>query len=178
MAWDDEMTTVLRVMINDLGTPSTYTDDRLQQVLVVCAKIVGVEMVFSQPFVADVNNIVITPDPTDDKNNTRDDSYINLVCLKAACFTDRGEARLSAGQAVSVKDGSSSIDLRNIAQARLKIMQTGWCKVYENEKFAYMAGQVRTAGAAIMSPFRVFAGYNAIGAYYPVEDRGPNYAPF
>lgn len=178
MAWQDEMVTILRTTIMDLATTPTYSDDRLQQVIVVCARYVLQEMTFSQPFTADVSNIDIRPDPTNDSGNTRDDSFINMVCLKAACFTDRGEARLSAGQAVSVKDGSSSIDLRSIASTRLAMLQKGWCKVYDDEKFAYMSGQVRTAGAAIMTPFRVFAGYNAVGAYYPVEDRGPNYAPF
>lgn len=179
MAWPTEMTTVLRVMINDLDTPQTYTDQRLQQVLAVCAQIVTVEMNFSQPFQADVVAVSITPDPTDTVNGTRDNSFINLVCLKAACLTDRGKASLAAGQAVNVKDGTSSVDLRGVAQARLALLQKGgWCGAYEDEKFAYLAGQVRTAGAAILSPFRIYAGFNAIGAYFPVEDRGPSYNPF
>ena len=178
MAWQSEMVEIFRVMLNDLDTPPTYSDERLQKILVVAAHIVLVEIPFSRAFTADIENVDITPDPTDTNGGTRDDAFINLVCFKGGCLADRGRITISAGQAVTIRDGSSSIDLRGVAEAQLALLEKGWCAVYDDAKFQYLSGQVKNIGAAIMTPFRVFAGYNAIGAYYPVEDRGPNYSPF
>lgn len=176
MAWQGEMVEIFRVMLNDLDEPPTYSDERLARILVVSAHMVLVEMQFSRPFFADIENLDIIPDPT--LTDSRDDAFINLVCFKGGCISDRGKITISAGQAVTIRDGSSSIDLRGVADAQLKLLEQGWCSVYDDARFRYMAGQVNNIGAAIMTPFRVFAGYNAIGAYYPVEDRGPNYTPF
>jgi hypothetical protein len=166
MAWDDEMLTTLRVLIGDLAATPTNSDDALLQVLVVAARQVGLEMSFASPFVADVLNVSITPDPT--AAATPDDSYVNLACLKAACIMDRSAATNASSQAIKVVDGRSAVDLTGIANYRTRLLQKGgWCTVYEDQRIAYMSGQVRLAGAAVMTPFRAFAQGYYPGAFGP-----------
>lgn len=172
MAWQDEMRTILRVMINDVAEV-TYTDNSLETILLVGARQVGLEMKFSQNFVSNITSTSITPDPTDDVNGTRDDSYINLTCLKAACIIDRGEAKTTANQAINLVDNSSRVDLTETARAKIKLLEKGWCAVYDDAKLEYLSGQSRVAGAAVMTPFRIFAGSNAGYGYYPYEGRSP-----
>lgn len=155
MPWDDDMVTILRVLVNDVDA-KTYSDSSLVKVLLVAAFQVGLEMSFSQQFAVDIGNESISPDPT--AVATKDDSFVNLTCLKAACITDRGAAILAAKQAIAVKDGSSAIDLRGNLQGKLKLLEKGWCAVYEDAKMEYLTMQSGgIAGAAVMTPFRLYA---------------------
>lgn len=171
-----EMIIVLRTLIDDLAS-TVYTDSVIAQVITVAGKFVVQEMNFSHQYFFDIIPKTVNPDPTDDAGQTRDDSLINLTCLKAACFSDRGQAKTSAGQAVDISDAGSRISVGGIALARIKLLEKGWCAVYDEEKTQYLAGQSRVAGAAVMTPFRVFAGENANLGYYPYEGRSA-YNPF
>ena len=166
MAWQDVADTVLRAMINDLDS-TNYTDDRLEQILVVAAFQVNIEMKFNNAYTISVSNVSISPDPT--ASATKDDSFINMMCLKAACILDKGSAVLAASQAIKVKDGSSAIDLEGIFKGKLALLKEGWCAAYEDAKLEYMTGQSRLAGAAVMTPFRVFP--NGGGFYEMVPGR-------
>jgi hypothetical protein len=160
MAWQTEMVRLVRFMINDLDpTNMTYPDTRLQELLVVAAQLVVAELDFTQPFAADLQNLQIVPDPTARYTTppTRDDSFINLTCMKAACITDRSESKTASNQAVDVRDGSSQVNLRWVAVARLALLDKSWCKAYEDVKLAYMMNRSHIAGAAICGPFRVWA---------------------
>ena len=100
-----------------------------------------------------------------------------MVCIKAACLIERGETRKSVGQGIAIRDGSSSIDLRGSMDGRLKLLEKGWCAVYEDTKLEYQASRNGTiAGAAIMTPFRVFAGFHD-SAYYPYSRDGRSFLP-
>lgn len=169
--WQAEMTTLLRVLIDDIGSTQTYADKRLVQVLAVAAQLVSTELNFSNNFKVDVQALTIEPNPVD-RESTRDENFINLVCIKAACLIERGETRRSVGQGIAIRDGSSSIDLRGSMDGRIKLLEKGWCAVYEDTKLEYQASRNGTiAGAAIMTPFRVFAGYKDV-AYYPYSRDG------
>ncbi len=155
MAWQDDATEVLRVLVNDMDSPQTYSDDKLERVLVVAAFQVLLEATFSQDFVVSISNASILPDPT--LGAGKDESFVNLFCLKSACIIDRGGAVAAAQRAISVRDGSSAVDLRGVFGAKLQLLEKGWCAVYEDSKLDYQAGRSRVAGAAIVSPFRLFA---------------------
>ena len=161
MSWQVEMIRMVRGMIGDWDTTNpTYSDDRLKELIIVAAQLVISELDFTQTFVPDLTTLTITPDPTDRIGPpvTRDDSFINLVSMKAACITDRSETKTAANQAIDAKDGSSSISLRGVAQARQALLEKGgWCPQYDDAKFAYMLNRSHVAGAAIMGPFRVWA---------------------
>ncbi len=155
MSWNTETVEILRVLINDLEETPEFTDERLERILIVAAKHVAQEMTFSQTFTVDVTNASITPDPTD--SASKDDSLVNLSCLKAACIMDRGSAVTSAKNALIIREGFSSVDLSKAAQARLALLSKGYCAEYEEQKLLYQAGLVRTAGAAVMGPIRIAA---------------------
>lgn len=154
LTWRDEMVALLRTMVNDAGVVQTYDDARLEKLIVVAARHVSMELRFVQPFQGFIKTVDIVPDPTADE--TRDEYYINLTCLQAACILDRGSAAQAAGQAIMIRDGSSQIDLREAFKAKLALLAKGWCAVYESVKDSYLVGQVGsvTMGLAVMSPFR------------------------
>lgn len=174
MYWQAEFITLLRVLIDDLSSPQTYNDKRLTQVLAVAAQLVTNELNFPNKFMVDIQALTIEPSPVD-RASTRDENFINLVSIKAACLIDRGETRKSVGQGIAIRDGSSSIDLRGSMDGRLKLLERGWCAVYDDTKLEYQANRNGAiAGAAIMTPFRVFAGFRDM-AYYPYSRDGRNF---
>jgi hypothetical protein len=172
MSWQTEMGTLLRVLLNDFTVPYQFSDQRVYQTICAAAQLVLSELNFPLIYEADVQSLSITPDPTDrdEASPTRDDNFINLVCLKAACITERGEARNAVRQGISIRDGSSAIDLRGPLQGRIALLKEGYCKAYDDAKLEYKAGRAGVvAGAAILSPFRIFAGYGDQN-YYPVPE--------
>lgn len=176
MLWQSEMTTLLRVLIDDLSPTPNYSDGRLIQTLAVAAQIVIHDIsFFNKHFEVDIQAMSITPDPADRDGQNRDDSFINLVCFKAACVIERSEARTSVRQGIAIRDGSSSIDLRGSMDGRLKLIEKGWCSVYDDSKLNYESGRSgAVCGAAIVGAFRVFAGYS-VSAFYPNNQGGNSY---
>lgn len=160
MAWQDDMTEVLRVLVNDTEDTPTYSDDKLERVLVVASFQVLLQLKFSQDYKVNISNRTITPDPT--ATATKDESFVNLATLKAACIVDHGAAIIAAQRAIAVKDGGSSVDLRGVFQGKFALLEKGWCAVFDTEKFEYQAGLVRVAGAVILTPFRLYA-YGGLG---------------
>jgi len=174
MLWQSEMTTLLRVLIDDLSANPNYTDGRLVQTLAVAAQIVITDIDFPVNYSVDIQGLTISPDPTV-RNVSRDENFINLVCFKAACIIERSEARTSVRQGIAIRDRSSSIDLRGSMDGRLKLIEKGWCAVYDEAKLDYQTGRSGViAGAAIIAPFRVFAGYSD-QTYYPNNQGGNSY---
>jgi hypothetical protein len=156
MAWQDELVATLRVMLGDLSATPTYSDDSLEQTLVVGAFQVSASIPFNPPFAASVSNVTLTPDPTLDA--TRNDSFSNLTTLRAAAILDRTEASLYARRGIIVKDGSSAIDLSKVADAKLRLLEKGWNAVYEDARWEYLYNRIQNvAGAAVLTPFRLFA---------------------
>ncbi len=149
--WQDEMTEMLRVLVNDPDS-TLYDDDKLQKTLAVAAFQVSRELTFAATYTVSVSTVSISPDPT--LTATKDESYTNLVCLKAAAIADRGSAILAARRAISVRDGSSAIDLRGPLQGWLALLDKGWGAVYDAAKLDYQIGSSPVAGAAVMGPFR------------------------
>ena len=167
MSWSTEMVLVLRYMIGDLGTGSPagepptfiYDDSRLQGLLLVAAQLAQTEMAFPVAYTVNVSQLILTPDPTSTAvypSSSRDDGFINLVCLKAACIIDNSEARAAAGKGVKMRDDKKEIDTRNISADKIAILKVGWCKNYETAKYAYLSGNVQV-GTAILGPFRQFS---------------------
>lgn len=161
MAWDTEFTTVLRVMIADYTVPYTNTDASLKQVLIVSAQTVLTELTFTYAYITDINNQTILPDPTD--NASRDNSFINLTTLKAACIIDRGAAGIAAKGALIVRDNGSFVDFTGKSRSLTALLDKGWCAAYTEAKFQYQSGLGGVAGHGILTPFRVFAGYSDYG---------------
>lgn len=154
MSWQIEMTEILRVMLGDFEA-TEYTDNVLQRLIVVAAQFTANELDFSQTFTANINSLDIIPDPTN--SESRDDPFINLTCMKAACLANRGDSWIKSKKALVIKDiGGIMVDTRDVFKAKYNLLlKGGWCPVYEEEKLIYeTTGSV--PGKAILSPFRTY----------------------
>src|SRR5690242_5214306 len=108
VAWQDQMTIMLRYTIGDVSCPNTYSDSRLQQALVIGAQYVSPSLNFSQQFTVNVVDIDISPDPT--VSPTIDDWFTNLTVLKTAYQILFNEWKLlTNGGAIMFKEGSAMV---------------------------------------------------------------------
>lgn len=156
--WKEEGIIILRTMLDDISEEKYDTCD-LEQLLLVSAFQVLQEADFSQNFSVNLRKKTITPDPSAD--TTKDESLINLMCLKSACLVNRSKALSESTNAFSGKDGFSSFDFRGVAENLIKLLQDGgWCAVYEEEMRNYKLGKDVVAGMAVMGPFRTKVYYN------------------
>jgi hypothetical protein len=156
MSWQGEMTTIVRTLISDVDPNSyTYSDVRLETSILVAAQIVLTEVDFENTYTVDVDQSLLSPDPTNptegSSNLNKDDAFINLICLKTACIIMGSEMKTQALNAVRVSDGPSSIDYTAVA-ANIKFLYEYACKTYEAYKFNYAAGN-NAVGKAILSPY-------------------------
>lgn len=146
MAWQNEIVRVVRFLIDDIDC-STYTDDRLEETVIVAAQLSQLEIDYDTTYSIDVDELTISPDPT----SPRDDSFINLVSMKAACIILSAEAKAATGQAVKVTDGPSTIDMTLVYKAKQERAKDV-CDAYKQAVLQYQAG-TRSVGEAIIGPY-------------------------
>lgn len=154
MAWVEESLVILRELIDDTDdTQYRFTDARLTRLLGIAGKYVqhDAENSFNYQYTIAVSpDVSITPDPTGDTN------FVDLMILRAACLIDHTEARRAAkNSGFSVREFSSTIDTKGLADARIKLLEKGVCKSYEDALFNFQAGDY-VAGSAILGPFRTY----------------------
>lgn len=150
------MVAALRAMVLDLGAQPEHDDATLAKLVAAGALQASRGSTFVNEYVVSIASPSIEPDPT--LEATRDDAFVNLACMKAACVLDRGRAAVAAGQAIAVVDGRSSVDLRGVASARSNLLRSGgWCQAFRDAKLEHDLGASSAAGTAIMTPFRSFA---------------------
>lgn len=149
MAWQDTMVTMLRVVIDDGGNNPTYSDSRLEEVLVVSASLTQKDVDFASTYTIGVTDLTIDPDPV----TGSDYAFINLVTLKAACLLANSEFKTEANSAISVRDGSAAIDKRGVAAAK-KEWRDNICNDYERAEKEYKLGNSQ-AGASIIGPYNL-----------------------
>ena len=152
MAWQTEMTTLLRYVINDSDSPQEFTDARLERLITSSAQLTLGVVDFPRTYVVDVAATGITPDPT---TAPRDDGFINLVILKAACLLSTGDFRKSSNKGLIIKDGPSSIDARTLVESKKELMES-LCKDYSEAELEFRLGNSK-AGHAILGPHRADA---------------------
>lgn len=159
MAWDSDSLYILRVLLDDLDEDAPrYSDDKLISLSVVAAYQLKQELDFDITYTINLSAETITPDPSSDE------AFMNLMTLKAACSVNRGELLVAANRAIAVRDGKSSVDLRGVSDQKLKVIEKGWCAAYADARLDYLKAQAgvsrlggTVAGAAVLSPFRLFA---------------------
>ena len=157
MGWATEMTLIVRSLVDDYddGVAATvYSDDRLENAILISAQLVIFDVEFDKTYTIDVDSCVLTPDPTAD---AKDNAFINLVSLKTACIILGGEAKAAATGSMKVKDGGrfgvSEIDTSQAYKALQERAKTS-CKDYQDARTQYQAGNGR-AGEAIISPYTI-----------------------
>ena len=149
MAWQDDMTQMLRILIFDIESTPTYSDARLEEMIVTAAHLVIQDINFSTDYTVSIMSQSITPDPT-----TSDDTeFVNFVVLKVACIADQSTLRSKVNSAgVSVKLGPASISTGTNLRGHEVLLNQGPCAAYDEMKWEYELGNAN-AIRAILSPF-------------------------
>lgn len=150
MSWQGQMGTIVRHLVNDLDSSNyTYSDDRIETAILVASQLMIMNVDFNNTYDINVESCRLSPDPTD--SGTKDNAFITLSCLRAACIIIGSEIRSESGNAISIKDGPSAIDLRGVT-ATLTVLYKDLCEKYENLLLEYRAGN-SVAGHAILGPY-------------------------
>jgi len=150
MAWDTDITTIVRYLISDVDSGSfKYADSRLKTTILVAATFVNNAVNFNNEYVISLGSSTLSPDPTE--TDTKDDNFITLTALKTACILIGGEIRLESGNAISIKDGPSAIDLRGVS-VTLAALHKDLCAKYDAAVLDYAAGR-SIVGHAILGPY-------------------------
>jgi hypothetical protein len=150
MSWQAEIPIMVRTLVNDLDdTKQTYSDERLQQVIVVAAKYVQFDISLDQKYTIDVVSPNITPDPSE-----RDDSiFISLVALKSACIIDQSALRTRAAlEGIRAALGPAQLSVTGNLTGFNLIIDKGPCAAYD-ELTSHWDVKEATAIRAILSPF-------------------------
>lgn len=149
MPWQTEIPIIVRTLINDLEDQPVYSDERLHQVIAVAARYVQFDVVLDHEYAIDVANVSITPDPTID----RDETFISIVSLKAACIIDQSALRTRAAtEGIRTALGPALLSVNGNLEGFKLILQMGPCAAYDELVSHWDVAQATTA-RAILSPF-------------------------
>ena len=160
MSWQGQMSTILRYLIDDVDSTSyKFSDDRIETTLLVAAQLVTLEVDLGNTYTINVEQCKLSPDPTD--TDTKDNAFINLVCLKAAVVIVGSQIRSESSNAISIKDGPSAIDLRGVA-GTLTVLYKDLSEKYEKLLLDYRTGN-SIAGKSILGPYSPGSEYIARG---------------
>lgn len=155
MSWQNTLPTIVRYLINDTdGSNYKYNDARIEKTVLVGAQFVSLELEFVNDYSIDIENDIISPDPTE--SSTKDSAFINLVALKTACIILGSELKTESANAIAIKDGPSSIDLRGVSST-LTMLYKDLC-----DKYKVMADDYKFTGdigQAILGPYSPGADY-------------------
>ena len=149
MAWQDEAIPLLRTILGDAGCcTTTYTDTRIEELLVSSAYLINYEIPFSVAYTVRVSLGVITPDPVDDE------AFMNFMVLKAACLADEGTFRAKALLAgVEARCGPAILKTMDHIKGFQTLLTEGPCKAYDELKQDAIFGNTDVI-RAVLSPFR------------------------
>lgn len=149
--WKTDIVVMLRSLIGDLDREK-FTDERLRQIITVGAYNVLNDADFANNYTVNIGSVSISPDPVVKK----DTDFTVLTLYKSACILLGSEVKTESANAISIKDGPSSIDLRGVS-ASLNALYKDLCKKYDDMINAYQyasgGGDGGPAGAAVLSPY-------------------------
>ncbi len=144
---------MLRTMLNDAGcSSSTYTTDRLEDLLITSAYFLQIDLNFSNTYVVDIERRTISPNPI---GQTDGSEFISFMVLKAACLVDESNFRTAALlQGVKARCGPAILETNTYGQYLKELFTAGPCKTYETLKDAYnFSYEGSRIIRAVMSPF-------------------------
>jgi len=149
MSWNVEMPLIVRSWINDLSDTPTYSDERIQQLIVVAAQYVIQDIDLTQDYTINIVNPDITPDPT--LLDEKDLDFISLTSLKASCILDQSTLRTKAAtEGIRAALGPAQL---SVGGGGLKgyeiILNKGPCAMYDKLVDDYQIGNVKAIHAII-----------------------------
>lgn len=137
MPWQNEMVRIVRYLIDDIVEPYTYSNERLEETILVAAQLGKYDASYAQNYTIDVDSLALSPDPT--TAGSKDDGFINLTSIKTAMIVLNAEVKLAASQAVQVTDGPSSINMASAYKA-IKERADELAKRYQEAIVRYQLG--------------------------------------
>lgn len=147
MSWQDTGITILRNLIWDNDSEVTYSDSRLEELLIVAASQIVVEIEFDTDYTVTVSTTTISPDPEDDAD------FMYFMTMKAACMLDRGNARLAAMRGgLEARCGPALLRTLKHMDGFQILLKEGYCGAYKQAKKEFVFGDVAWA-RAVLSPF-------------------------
>ena len=147
--WQDEMVPMLRIIINDVGAAPTYTDGRLETILVVAAHLIQTEISYSNTYVIKISDTTITPDPY----TAGDTTFMNFTVMKSACLVDQSTFRTEALRAgVKARLGDAVLETMDRLSGFKELLNNGPCQAFEAMKDDFLFGSGDIC-KAILSPF-------------------------
>lgn len=151
MYWEPELLIIIRVLINDLESPPTYSDDRITQLAVVSAKYVLQDATLATSYAIDVVNETITPDPA--APDSRDEVFLGLIGMKSACLLDHSTFRTKAAlEGISARLGPAALNVGGNLAGYKTLLETGPCGLYDQLILDNNMGNILTV-RAVLSPF-------------------------
>lgn len=152
--WQSEMTIIVRHIVDDLN-PDDYqfSDDRIEEAILVAAQLIHNEMEFSIDYRIEVDNRLLYPDPTITPiaGSDKDDDFIALCCLRAGLLFTGSQLKTYSLKAITLRDGPSSLDMRGVV-AGLKVLHEDLTRKYEQVKLDYQTSKLGL-GKVILSPY-------------------------
>lgn len=149
MTWQDETIPMLRILINDLSSSPIYSDDRLEQTIIVAAKLTYQDIDLENTYTISIENVSITPDPIDNS----DDAFLNFAVLRAACILDHSTFRTkTALEGIKASLGPASLSVYGNLAGFKTLLEIGPCATYLEMKEAYQFGNINVV-RAVLSPF-------------------------
>ena len=150
MSWNIEIPIIVRSLINDVADRPEYSDERIQQLIVVAAQYVIQEINLLNEYTIDIVDKNITPDPT---LTNRDLDFISFVSLKASCLLDQSTLRTRAAtEGIKAALGPAVLAVGGNIRGFETILKTGPCALYTELKMQYELGNTQLC-RAILSPF-------------------------
>lgn len=151
MAIASGLITITRVLINDLDSPYTFSNDKVEQSIAVAGYQVTLDYDFAVDYTFDIDAPDISPDPMADA--TYDQIMIALVTLKAACILSVNRYTGQVGNGLKVRDGDTEVDTTAGFKGYLDIVTIGPCASYR--KLLEQVGNVQFAnlGKAVVGPY-------------------------
>ena len=150
--WILEMPLIVRTWINDLADNPTYSDDRLQQAIIVAGQYVTREINLDTEYKCDIINLSITPDPS--LASTRDEAFITFTALKTACILDQSTFRTkAAAEGIRAGLGAANVSVAGNLKGYKDILDKGPCAMYEKLRIEYEIGNAHNYIRAVLSPF-------------------------
>jgi hypothetical protein len=148
MTWQNEIARIVRFLINDIDA-TTYTDDRLEETVLVAAQLMLNNLDFDTDYIVDVDSLTLSPDPT--ASTPKDNFFINVTALKTVCIILGSEAKTLAAQSYRIKDATSSIDISSAYQSVNQLYKDA-CDKLDKMIMDYKAGN-SVAGGAVLTPY-------------------------
>lgn len=151
MSWDTTFPILVRSAIGDTADPPKYTDAQLAPVILTAAFATIFNVPSLTTYTVDVENQVLTPDPTDP--DTLDNTFAYILTLKASTMILLSEVRRYGQQAIAIRDGTSAIDLKRDLKALTALAQA-YSKELESAIYYAIRSSGEYAGRMVISPYK------------------------